>query len=648
MSDAAAAPAAALPSPRQVGLKRQLHQAVLSHPSGAKAEDLYHRSTSTDALLQAAVASTPLDREVDVWYRTDSSEKQPRVARDAEGYPVEARRRLEILKDGQVRDLDTRQLFKQVKKKDGVRLVPIFHQMKWKTEAGFEGLKLLLDCVGLKDQYTLRMDRETDAPMTLDQWKRVCTGKQFKPLIFCGQCNQTCDSTTINSLQAGRGVGCGCVPRKTEDDKQTERTAAWNALEELGLCLDTFGRGELAKLDDGTVRDIDGRVFEPVKTGDGVRLRPLLPHVDWVSEAGLNATNLLLDCLGEQGQFKLVMDNETSALMTLDCWQRTCTGGRFKPVIFCVKCRQTCDSTTINRLQSGQGVGCGCVANIQKWVDNYDRFDQLLSARDLELVTSREEWMANCNGSYWMPRIKCKICNEIRETTCIAYIQQGHRIGCACVASVQKWVDNYDKFDQLLSTRDLELVTTAQEWRANCDGVHWKPLIKCNLCGVTCETTGIAQIQQGKRIGCACLNKTEAKLLKWLQTHVDRTVRHNMLKLTNPSTGGSMSVDFDIPSLKLAIELDGAQHFDPTIFGTSDLDGPKRDLEKERQMLGIGYQVVRLLQDDVWRERNGWDSFLLGEVKRWRLRHEQGLPAEPARFPDAPEYLGGLYAELRK
>ena len=109
-----------------------------------------------------------------------------------------------------------------------------------------------------------------------------------------------------------------------------------------------------------------------------------------------------------------------------------------------------------------------------------------------------------------------------------------------------------------------------------------------------------------------------------------------------------MSVDFDLPTERLAIELDGYQHF----FEDADnplgqIGGPERDLEKEEQLLAKGYQVLRVLQQDIWADKNGWESWLHGEIARWRQRRSRGQPAERARHPNAPQYLGGVYARLR-
>ena len=168
--------------------------------------------------------------------------------------------------------------------------------------------------------------------------------------------------------------------------------------------------------------------------------------------------------------------------------------------------------------------------------------------------------------------------------------------------------------------------------------------------GQEITTTAISHIVSYQNLGCVACNghKTEMKLFTWLQAHLPG-VRCNELKLTHAATGGTMSVDFDHPPSRLVIELDGVQHFYDDDVGYFAYNGtPHRDLDKEQQLLARGYQVLRVLQEDVWKEKNGWENWLLGEIKRWDARRvSQGLPAERARHPDAPQYRSGIYKKLR-
>ena len=160
-------------------------------------------------------------------------------------------------------------------------------------------------------------------------------------------------------------------------------------------------------------------------------------------------------------------------------------------------------------------------------------------------------------------------------------------------------------------------------------------------------STTVNSLQQG-HFGCPkCRHKTETRLFEWLKKQ-HPSWRRNELKLKNPKTDGTMSVDFDNPVLRAAIELDGnieGGHFDDDPANLT----PHRDLEKEKQLLDAPhhYQVLRLLQEDVWDDKYGWENWLLGELKRWATRLGAGKPPEAARHPVRPEYLGGIYARLR-
>ena len=101
-----------------------------------------------------------------------------------------------------------------------------------------------------------------------------------------------------------------------------------------------------------------------------------------------------------------------------------------------------------------------------------------------------------------------------------------------------------------------------------------------------------------------------------------------------------------LPSERAIIELDGniaGGHFDDTPGN----DCPVRDLEKEEWALAHGWQVIRVLQEDVWRDRNGWDNYLHTELARWAARRAAGQLPGKAITPQAPEYLGGVYKRLR-
>ena len=346
-------------------------------------------------------------------------------------------------------------------------------------------------------------------------------------------------------------------------------------------------------------------------------------------------------------------------LTTREEWLSACTSNNFKPKLACLKHPGTEITTTcIRNLVFHRCLGCiPCNPELQRWntPEGYDRLVQACANVNARLLHSREGWPTACTEKHFKPKLACLKHPELEiTTTTIDNIVYHKCLGCIpCNPGLQRWntPEGYDRLVQACVSVNARLLHSRDEWLSTCTGVHFKPKLECmKHPGHEITTTAIHHIVSYQCLGCVpCQGKkTEAKLFKWLQPHLPG-VRCNELKLKNASTNYDMPVDFDHPPSRLAIELDGKQHFyddDAGYFG--DKGTPQRDLEKEQQLLARGYQVLRVLQEDVWDDKNGWENWLLGEIKRWDARRvSQGLPAERARHPDAPQYLSGIYAQLR-
>ena len=113
---------------------------------------------------------------------------------------------------------------------------------------------------------------------------------------------------------------------------------------------------------------------------------------------------------------------------------------------------------------------------------------------------------------------------------------------------------------------------------------------------------------RSKGNGCPyCLNKTEAKLLKYLiTTHPDTQPQFRPPWCKSPITDRKLPFDFYIPSLKLIIELDGPQHFGQISNWNSCESTRKKDVFKMRAAFKQGLSVVRILQEDVLAATDEW------------------------------------------
>ena len=237
------------------------------------------------------------------------------------------------------------------------------------------------------------------------------------------------------------------------------------------------------------------------------------------------------------------------------------------------------------------------------------------------------------------------------------------------------WRHNRPRFQAMCEERGWVLETSSETWAKECRNKKYKPAIRCLTCTETVRTTSVENIQKGQGVGCACRNKTEAALGKWLRGHFGHRAQilHNTVSIRHEAVTGVMKVDFVLvltrrtdaadadatdadapptPSVRVAIELDGAQHFVPVpIFRhTTDPDAflyaARRDRAKEDALLADGTAVVRVLQDDVWRDRRHWRTWITDAVAKAEADAEAGAPPR-VHLPARDAYRAGVYKDLR-
>jgi superfamily II DNA or RNA helicase/very-short-patch-repair endonuclease len=110
---------------------------------------------------------------------------------------------------------------------------------------------------------------------------------------------------------------------------------------------------------------------------------------------------------------------------------------------------------------------------------------------------------------------------------------------------------------------------------------------------------------------------TEAFLFRRLESlEATRGGFHLNARLPIPFGGdGSMEVDLLSPRLRLAVELDGAQHF-------ADADAYRRDRRKDARLQENGYLVLRFLAEDVCERLNDVLDSILRAVQHQRSQRQ--------------------------
>lgn len=115
-----------------------------------------------------------------------------------------------------------------------------------------------------------------------------------------------------------------------------------------------------------------------------------------------------------------------------------------------------------------------------------------------------------------------------------------------------------------------------------------------------------------------CMNKTESKMFEILKTHAADVHQHVYFDwCINDVTGRMLPFDFVMESIKLIVELDGPQHFNQVKGWGPIRETRRRDWLKMRAALANGYSVIRLLQDDVWRDKNDWYGIFMDNFQKY-------------------------------
>jgi very-short-patch-repair endonuclease len=261
---------------------------------------------------------------------------------------------------------------------------------------------------------------------------------------------------------------------------------------------------------------------------------------------------------------------------------------------------------------------------------------------------TEKEWRKRKFGSSDKPPFRHRVCEEVVTSTCITNLQRdlkrGRSIGCSCNSN-HHWRHRRPEVVQYGNERGFEVLTTEEEWADECDGKDYCPTFKCVKCKEVVTSTCIHTLQRGKSIGCGCKKKTEAKLRPWLEKKFSEATVNTQYRGPKTDRKGQTHFDFHLTfpdRFEVLIELDGVHHFwSDAKFYTNE--ACERDLTKEKWAIAKGHSVVRVLQEDVWNDLNGWQGWLTEKI-------EAARSGEPRVFiPIAPEYLSvnSAYVQLR-
>jgi len=143
-----------------------------------------------------------------------------------------------------------------------------------------------------------------------------------------------------------------------------------------------------------------------------------------------------------------------------------------------------------------------------------------------------------------------------------------------------------------------------------CKTSNTKYWFTCNICNNNFNST-LSHIVCSNRWCPFCKNKTEKKLFEFLNNNynnIRRNINYSWCK--NPDTNYYLPFDFEVNET-IIIELDGIQHFQEVKYFRENLDTIQyRDMYKMEQAINNGKHVIRILQKDIWNDKNNWQEEL--------------------------------------
>jgi len=118
-----------------------------------------------------------------------------------------------------------------------------------------------------------------------------------------------------------------------------------------------------------------------------------------------------------------------------------------------------------------------------------------------------------------------------------------------------------------------------------------------------------------ENIWCGCtINKTETKLYNYLKLTYNTQIKKQQ-KFDWCKKKLYLPFDYYLPEKNIIIELDGKQHFYPVWNWNSPEKTQENDKYKMKCANEQGYSVIRLLQDDVFFDKNNWKNKLDNAIK---------------------------------
>ncbi len=247
-----------------------------------------------------------------------------------------------------------------------------------------------------------------------------------------------------------------------------------------------------------------------------------------------------------------------------------------------------------------------------------ERNNKSVQPRDVFKSSSKEYWF-NCNICFHEFETKlfhitnghwCPHCCNPPQKVCDDECEHCEKNSFASQPKAIFWSEKNEN----IKPRDV-LKSSGEKYWFNCTLGHE---FKSSLNSITTNGTWCP----------GCKNKTEQILYEWLtknypSDHIIKQFKTSWCKNLETKQKRCLPFDFLIEGLNVIIELDGAQHFTQIMNWKDPVKTRERDIYKMNQALLNGYSVIRLLQEDVWLDKNNWETNLRSAIQGPKARADR-------------------------
>jgi very-short-patch-repair endonuclease len=140
----------------------------------------------------------------------------------------------------------------------------------------------------------------------------------------------------------------------------------------------------------------------------------------------------------------------------------------------------------------------------------------------------------------------------------------------------------------------------------------------CDSCPYSFESS-LSKVSGLNRWCPLCKNKTEQIFFKWLKDNIPYKIKHQPYYdwCRKECTNNKLPFDFSIEELKLILEVDGRQHFTQVSNWDSPEEQHINDKYKMTKANENGYSIIRILQEDIYNDKNEWNIKVKTLIKKY-------------------------------